>query len=200
MESKKETAVKLTINSEEYAEEVADLRRILDAANDVETDWIQERLHGFVHNASIHVAGRYFAELQEAMHETDINTLGCAVEDDVLELGVKREEAEAVIIKDKESNGLEGFLISAPAPMRYALHFIRYTKEHNETLKNTLNVILQVERETDAEKTNALLIEMSVEVARLRELLEDVGYTKSEAWAVVEEMQRFAKADARNEW
>jgi hypothetical protein len=92
MESKKETAVKLAIDNEEYAKEVADLRRILDAANDVETEWIQERLHGFVHNSTICVAGRYFAELQEAMHETDINELGCAVEDDVLELGVKREK------------------------------------------------------------------------------------------------------------
>ncbi|MBP3530502.1 MAG: hypothetical protein J6K25_15910 [Thermoguttaceae bacterium] len=101
-----------------------------------------------------------------------------------------------MIAENKMTDNFIGFLIAAPAPMRYALHCIRRTNHCNEALKSTLDIIIKVERESDAEKTNALLTEMAVEVARLRELLEDVGYTKSEAWAVVEEMQRFAKADA----
>lgn len=103
-----------------------------------------------------------------------------------------------MIAEVKRTNQFIGFLIAAPAPMRYALHCIRRTNHCSEVFKNTLDIIIKVERETDAEKTNALLTEMAVEVAKLRELLEDVGYTKSEAWAVVEEMQRFAKADAGN--
>lgn len=103
-----------------------------------------------------------------------------------------------MIAENKTTDKFIVFLIASPAPMRYALHCIRRTKGCNEALKNTLDIIIKVERETDAEKANALLTEMAVEVARLRELLEDVGYTKSEAWAVVEEMQRFAESDVGN--
>jgi hypothetical protein len=107
--------------------------------------------------------------------------------------------------KDDGTRDLELFLREAPTPMYHALKWLTEASDGEwdecnecaEALKKTLRVIMKVERETDAEKTNALLIEMAVEVARLRELLGDVGYTKSEAWAVVEEMQRFAKADAK---
>lgn len=101
-----------------------------------------------------------------------------------------------MIVKSKGINDLEGFLIGVPASMRYALNHIRYAKGNNEALIDALDIILQVERETDAGKINALLTEEAVKIARLRELLEDVGYARSEAWAVVEEMQRFAKAEA----
>lgn len=106
-------------------------------------------------------------------------------------------------VKDNGTRDFELFLREAPAPMYCALRWLAEDNDGEwdecsecaEILKKVLRVIMKVERETDAEKTNALLTEMAVEVAKLRELLEDVGYTKSEAWAVVEEMQRFAKAD-----
>lgn len=109
-------------------------------------------------------------------------------------------------VKDDGTRDLELFLREAPTSMYCALKWLTEANdgewdECNEcavALKKTLRVIMKVERETDAEKTNALLTEMAVEVARMREVLEDVGYTKSEAWAVVEEMQRFAKAYAGN--
>lgn len=109
--------------------------------------------------------------------------------------------------KDDGTRDLELFLHEAPTPTYCALKWLTEASDGEwdecnecaEALKKTLRVMMKVERETDAEKTNALLTEMAVEVAKLREVLEDVGYTKSEAWAVIEEMQLFAKKDAGNE-
>ena len=98
----------------------------------------------------------------------------------------------------REMSDIDRFLTEAPAPMRIALNCLRTSEGRNEALKDALDIILKVERETDVEKTNALLIKMAAKVALLRELLEDVEYTKSEAWAVVEEMQRFAESDVGN--
>lgn len=92
MESEKKTAVELTIKDKEYAKEVADLRRILDAANDAETDWIREWYQSAVHDSTRAVAWRYRDDLREATGEIDEEALGDAVEDDVLKLGVEREE------------------------------------------------------------------------------------------------------------
>lgn len=109
--------------------------------------------------------------------------------------------------KDDGTRDLELFLRETPMKMYFALKWLTEANDGEwdecnkcaEALKKTLRVIMKVERETDAEKTNALLKEMAAEVARLRELLEDVEFKKSEAWAVIEEMELFAKKDAGNE-
>lgn len=92
MESDKKMTVELTIKDKGYAREVADLRRILDAANDAETDWIREWYQGAVHDSTRAVAWNYRDELREATCEIDEEALGDAVEEDVLKLGFEREE------------------------------------------------------------------------------------------------------------
>lgn len=87
----KEKTIELTVKNTEYAKEVADLRRILDAANDAETDWIRAWYQSAVHDSTRGVAWSYRDELREATGEIDEEALGDAVEDDVLKLGVKRE-------------------------------------------------------------------------------------------------------------
>lgn len=92
MGSDKKTTVELTVKNKGYAKEVADLRRILDAANEAETEWIREWYQSAVHDSTRAVAWNYREELQEATCEIDEEALGDAVENDVFKLGFEREE------------------------------------------------------------------------------------------------------------
>ena len=94
MESDKKTTVELTIKDKGYAREVADLRRILDAANNAETDWIREWYQMAVHDSARAVAWSYRDELAEAICavESCEEELGKAVEEDVLKLGFEKTE------------------------------------------------------------------------------------------------------------
>jgi hypothetical protein len=91
MESDKKTTVELAVKDKGYAKAVADLRRILNAANDAETDWIREWYQSAVHDSTRAVAWNYRDELREAIGEIDAEALGDAVEEDVLQLGVEPE-------------------------------------------------------------------------------------------------------------
>ena len=91
MENGKKTTVELTVKDKGYAKEVADLRRILDAAIDAETDWIREWYQGAVYDSTRVVARNYRDELRAATCEIDEEALGDAVEEDVLKFGVEPE-------------------------------------------------------------------------------------------------------------
>lgn len=86
-------SVKLTIDNPEYVQEVRDLRRLLDAANDAETPWIQEWYQDAVHDSTRSVGWNFRKELAKALctAATCEEELGEAVEDDVLKLGFESE-------------------------------------------------------------------------------------------------------------
>lgn len=84
---------KLTIDNPKYEQEVRDLRRLLDAANDAETPWIQEWYQSAVHDSTRAVGWNFRKELAEALCSVESceEELGKAVEDDVLKLGFESE-------------------------------------------------------------------------------------------------------------
>ena len=84
---------KLTIDNPKYEQEVRDLRRLLDAANDAETPWIQKWYQDAVHDSTRAVGWNYRKELAKAICSaaTCEEELGEVVEDDVLELGFESE-------------------------------------------------------------------------------------------------------------
>ena len=86
--------VELAINNLEYEQEVRDLRRLLDAANDAETPWIQEWYRGAVHDSTRAVGWNFRKELAEAICSVESceEELGKAVEGDVLKLGFEKTE------------------------------------------------------------------------------------------------------------
>jgi hypothetical protein len=86
-------SVRLTIDNQEYKREVRDLRRLLDAANDAETPWIQEWYQSAVHDSTRAVGWNFRKELAEAICavESCEEELGKAVEGDVLKLGFESE-------------------------------------------------------------------------------------------------------------
>lgn len=103
-----------------------------------------------------------------------------------------------MIAENKSLSDLERFLSEAPAPMGFALRWV--IDRHavcSAAIKDALKVALEVERETDEETTDAILFVMAGKVEFLKTELEMLGYSQSEIWRVVEEMERFAKAEAK---
>lgn len=85
--------VKLTIDNPEYKREVRYLRRLLDAANVVETPWIKKLFQDTARDESRSVGWNFRKELAEAICSVESceEELGKVVEDDVLKLGFESE-------------------------------------------------------------------------------------------------------------